>query len=110
MTKLIVSGLIKKRSEIAGEIQSMQADLKAIDRALLVFGFEDIESIAPRRQRPRPPLFKSGELISLIGEAERAGLDNNPDIADWIIQKKGWGASLYKRVWSSVKDCRKRAK
>jgi len=110
MTEHVISGLVKKRSELAGELDRLRADLRAIDRALIVFGHDDPKSIKAANKRRNPTLFKSGEVIALVGQAEREGLDNNPDIADWILRKKGWSASLYKRVWNSVKDCRKRFK
>ncbi len=107
MSDHAISALKKKRSELAGELERVKSDLRAIDRALLVFGFEDIESIEPRRKPVRARLFRSGELVALIGEAERAGLESNADIAAWIVERRGWDQVRLKRVHQSVKDRRK---
>lgn len=107
MTDLIVSGLIRKRAEIAGEYARAKRDLAAIDRALEVFGYFDAKAIKPRETRRRPALFAPGELTALVGRAERAGCADNASIAAWIMQEREFAPELAQRVRSSVKDCRK---
>lgn len=107
MSEHIISGLKRKRSELAGELQSIKADLAAIDRALAVFGFHETESLKPRMRQRRPSLFSAGELTALVGKAERAGCEDNASIADWIMTEKGLEPQLYNRVRASVKDKRK---
>jgi hypothetical protein len=107
MTQHAISGLIQKRAELAGELERIKGDLRAIDRALETFGYFETAAILPKRKRRRPALFKHGELFRLVCDAEREGLDDNPGIARWIMERRGWGEALYERVWQSVKHCRK---
>ena len=103
----IINGLIKKRAELAGQLEKARKDLAAIDGALVAFGYHDAKKIPAKHTRRRPPLFKPGQLIALVGEAERAGCEDNPTIAAWIMRQQDMAPELYQRVRDSVKDCRK---
>ncbi len=103
----VVSGLIQKRAELAGQLEQVKKDLAAIDGALVAFGYHDAKRIKPRNKRRRPPLFKPGELTALVGEAERSGCDDNASIAAWIMRRQNLEPDLYQRVRDSVKDRRK---
>lgn len=104
----IISGLVKKRAELFGELTRLEADLRHLDATLRMFGYEKPEHIDPKFKRRRPSLFRPGELMRLVCDAERSGLEDNPSIADWIIREKGFDPENYRRVRESVKDCRKR--
>jgi hypothetical protein len=56
-------------------------------------------------------MFAAGELMRLIGEAERAGFSTHREIALYIIRTKKLDATdrdLIRRVRWSVGECRKR--
>ncbi len=108
MSDHVISGLVRKRAELAGHVSRIRADLRAIDRALLIFGFEEPESIAPQAKRIRGRIFAPGELTALVGRAEREGKTRNPEIARWVLAQKDWPETRYKRVYQSVKDLRKK--
>ena len=69
----IINGLKQKRAELAGQLERVRKDLAAIDGALIAFGYHDVKQIPAKRTRRRPPLFKAGELMALVGEAGPAG-------------------------------------
>src|SRR5689334_5495586 len=98
-----VTALIEKRTQLAEEVQRLQATIYHIDATLAAFGHGN-----PRTFHRR---FANGELIRLVGEAERANVTGHYAMARWVIDKKGWDRSdkvLARRVLASVKECRKR--
>jgi|JI9StandDraft_2_1071091.scaffolds.fasta_scaffold10921_8 hypothetical protein len=104
MSDETISALLAKRTELAEQVQHIQATIFHLDAALEAFGYRPGGSKPKRR-------FANGELIRLIGEAERAGVTTLNGIARWVVQAKGWNAAdqtLYKRTLWSVKECRKR--
>lgn len=103
MSDEAITALLAKRTELAEQVQKLQATIFHIDATLEAFGHRP-GTKAKRR-------FANGELIRLIGEAERAGVTTPNGIARWVMQAKGWGEgdqTLYKRTLWSVKECRKR--
>ena len=104
MSDETVSILLAKRTELLEQVQKVQATIFHIDMTLEAFGYKPGGSKPKRR-------FANGELIRLIGEAERAGVTSANGIARWIAQTKGWPVNdqtLAKRTLWSVKECRKR--
>lgn len=95
---IVIHGLIKKRAEIAGLHKAAQKaadgikdDLDAIDRALVLCGYEDDpKGIAPRTRYKQ--LFGRNELKLLTCERLRQGAADDEAIAAWIIERKGWDA------------------
>ena len=93
-----IHGLIKKRGEIAGQhkvalqaADALKGDLGAIDRALVLCGYEDDpKGIAPRGKYKQ--LFGRNELKLLTRERLRDGPADDETIATWIIERKGWNA------------------
>jgi hypothetical protein len=80
----------------------MQSAIFHIDQALSLIGYSNAR-VARR--------FANGELMALIGEAERAGHQTPTRIAQFIMAAKGMDQSdkkLVARILFSVKDCRKR--
>lgn len=95
---IVIHGLIKKRGEVAGQLKvaqkaadTIKADLDAIDRALVLCGYEDDpKAIAPRGKYKQ--LFGRNELKLLTRERLREGPADDETIAAWIIERKGWDA------------------
>lgn len=93
-----IFGLIKKRGEIADQHkaavkaqEALKADLDAIDRALVLCGYQDDpKGIAPRTKYKQ--LFGRNELKLLTRERLREGPTDDETIAAWIIERKGWDA------------------
>ena len=93
-----IFGLIKKRGEIAGQhkvalkaADALKADLDAIDRALVLCGYEgDPKGIAPRGKYKQ--LFGRNELKLITRDRLREGPADDETIAAWIIERKGWDA------------------
>lgn len=93
-----ISGLIKKRGEIAAQhkvalkaADSLKADLDAIDRALVLCGYQDDpKGIAPRGKYKQ--LFGRNELKLITRDRLREGPADDETIAVWIIERKGWDA------------------
>jgi hypothetical protein len=112
-----IFGLIKKRGEIAGQhkvamraVDVLKADLAAIDRALLLCGYQDDpKGIAPRGKYKQ--LFGRNELkLTIINMLRKAPADDEM-IAAHIIEAKGWGDdnALSKDVLKRVRDALQRA-
>jgi hypothetical protein len=100
---LTVTALLEKRTELAQRVQELQATIYHIDATLAAFGHGKAKTFHRR--------FANGELIRLIGEAERANVTSHGAVARWVVTQKGWDWSdkvLAKRVVASVKECRKR--
>ena len=93
-----IFGLIEKRVEIAHHhkvavkaTDAIRADLDAIDRALVLVGYQgDPKDIAPRGKYKQ--LFGRNELKLLTRERLREGPADDETIATWIIERKGWDA------------------
>ena len=104
MSDETVSLLLAKRTELAEQVERLQATIFHLDATLETFGYKPGGSKPKRR-------FANGELIRLISEAERAGVTSPNGIARWIVQTKGWPVidqTLAKRTLWSVKVCPKR--
>ena len=104
-----IFGLIKKRGEIAGQhkvaqkaADALKADLDAIDRALVLCGYEDDpKDIAPRGKYKQ--LFGRNELkLSIINTLREAPADDEA-IAAHIIASKGWGEDMHADVLKRVR-------
>jgi hypothetical protein len=105
MSTELVETLLQKRSELVAEVAKMQAAIFHLDETLAVFGHH---VGGPKRQ---PRVFAHGELIALIGDAERKGCNTNAAVVEHVMRAKGQDPSdafLKKRIAWSVKDCRKR--
>jgi hypothetical protein len=108
MTDHLISGLVAKRAEVAGELEKLRQQLVHIDGTLRLLGYEDPKSIRPHFKRKNKPLFGPGELMALVGQAERAGCDDAVSVTRWVMLARNLDEGLYQRVRASVKDCRKR--
>ena len=110
-----IFGLIKKRGEIAGQhkvalkaADALKADLDAIDRALVLCGYEDDpKGIAPRGKYKQ--LFGRNELKLTIINALRVAPTDDETIAAHIIATKGWDADTHADVLKRVRHALQRA-
>lgn len=104
-----IHGLIKKRGEIAGQhkvaqkaADALKADLDAIDRALVLCGYEDDpKAIAPRGKYKQ--MFGRNELkLTIINMLREAPADDET-IAAQIIASKGWDDDVHADVLKRVR-------
>ena len=110
-----IFGLIKKRGEIAHHHKvalkasdALKADLDAIDRALVLCGYEDDpKGIAPRGKYKQ--LFGRSELKLAIINALRVAPADDEAIAAQIMAAKGWGDDIQADVLKQVRDALQRA-
>jgi hypothetical protein len=104
MSEEALKALREKRAELISQVQEMHSEIFHIDHAIRLLGGR-----GPKR---RNQMFGPGELIKLIGEAERLhGLSGPKKTALHIIRAKGLDATdkdLIRRVRWSVTECRKR--
>jgi len=109
-----IHGLIKKRGEIAGQhkvamkaADALKADLDAIDRALVLVGYQDDPKAIPARGKYKQ-LFGRNELKLIVRERLREGPADDETIAAWIIERKGWGDDIHADVLKRVRDALQR--
>ena len=118
----VISALVSKRAEIAGELRlaedrasSIRANLQHIDRVLAIFGFgAKPETIPPTYKRP-PRMFKAGHLKRMVAEIARGRpeLATDAAIGAEVVSRMGWdtgNAALVKAVSGSVHKVRWRMK
>jgi hypothetical protein len=100
-----VAGLHKSAVKAADAIKN---DLEAIDRALVLCGYEgDPKGIAPRGKYRQ--LFGRNELkLTIITMLRQAPADDET-IAAQIIASKGWGNDVHADVLKRVRDALQRA-
>lgn len=110
----VVSGLVEKRSELAGllahhrqEIDRLEADLNHLDATIRLFapGY-NLGGIRKKQYRSYSRQFKQGECYRLVLDALRAsnGKAATPAIADRIMAVKGIPADQQKTVVASVNN------
>lgn len=111
----LISGLIRKRSEVAGQLkvaqkaaEAVKGDLAAIDRALELCGYEgDPRGIAPRTKYKQ--LFGRNELKLTIRNHLRQASADDETLATAIIEAKGWDRdAVWMDVLKRVRDCLQR--
>jgi len=122
MTDYMVTGLIKRRAELAGEMKRTQAalgqmarDLETLDAAIKLVAPElDIPSIAPKMVKPPEDWSKRGEMSRVVLSIMRVA--NKPltsrEIAGQMIVQRGLAATpklvglMTKRVSTCLRDRR----
>jgi len=110
----VVSGLVAKRSELAGlidhhqqEAKRLVCDLIHIDAAIKLFSPElNLGTIKPKQYRRYSRLFKQGECHRLSLDALRnAGIPiSTVMVAERIMKLKGIPAEQYQTVCDSVNN------
>lgn len=108
MTGHVTSALVRKRAELAGEMERLRSQLFHIDATLKIFGFKAPQNIKPHFTRKHALMFKPGQLTALVGEAERSGCSDNVSVTNLIIMNGHAEQAEYERVRDSVKTCRRR--
>lgn len=106
---IVIHGLIKKRGEVAGQhkvavkaADAIKADLDAIDRALVICGYQgDPKGIAPRGKYKQ--LFGRNELKLTVRDMLRQAPADDETLAAHIIEAKGWGADVHADVLKRVR-------
>lgn len=96
MQSHVVHGLVRKRAELAGEIEEaeqalavLRQKLQHIDGALAVFGYGDTKLIRPKRPA-RATLFQNGELVRFILHKLRMeGPKTAAQLRDAVMAYKG---------------------
>lgn len=110
MSKQITMALAAKRAALAIEVQALQSAIYHLDAALALMGHTG----KPLATKPRAAnRFANGELMALVGDAQRAGCVTSREIRDHVMKAKGFDMTdrvLAAKIMMSVKDCRKRLK
>jgi len=114
----VISGLVRKRSEIAGQYQAalkaaevVKADLAAIDRALELVGYQSNPKDIPTRGKYKM-LFGRGECKKLILDVLRNAPATDEEVVEHIIQAKSWTVDkeLREDILKRVRDAIQRAR
>lgn len=110
----VVSGLVEKRSELAGlvahhqqEIGRLEVDLQHLDAAIKLFAPEyDLRGIKRKQYRRYSRLFKQGECYRLCLDAlrEAGGTATTITLAERLMTAKGIAADQQKTVNDSVNN------
>lgn len=124
MTDYMVTGLVKRRAEIAGEIKDIQAqlgqcvrDLETLDATLKIVAPElDIPAIAPKMFKPPEHWSKRGEMSRVILDILRVARTSltSRDIAAQMIVQRGMVSTpklvnlMSKRCATSLRGMRER--
>ena len=122
MTDYMVTGLVKRRAEIAGEIGKLQTrmaecsrDLETLDATLKIVAPElDIPAIAPKMFKPPEHWSKRGEMSRVVLDILRVarGSMTSRDIAAQMIVQRGMAATpklanlMSKRVATALRTMR----
>ena len=114
----LISGLIRKRSEISGQLRVakkaanlIQADIDAIDRTLELVGYKGNPRSLPPKGKHKM-MFGRSELKRTITDQLRSGPKDDRAIVDHIIESKGWEADdeltadILKRVRHAIQRLR----
>jgi len=87
-----ISGLLRKRTDIAQDIDRKRVDLAAlrddlgkIEAALAVFGHENM----PDTPKPRVTIFRRNELRAHALDELRTGPRTNRELTESVIEAKG---------------------
>jgi hypothetical protein len=122
MTDYMMTGLVKRRAEIAGEIGKLQTrmaecsrDLETLDATLKIVAPElDIPAIAPKMFKPPEHWSKRGEMSRVVLDILRVarGSMTSRDIAAQMIVQRGMAVNpklanlMSKRVATALRNMR----
>ena len=111
---MVVSGLVSKRAEVAGQIASFKTEIIRLQSALLhldgsikLFAPEfDLHTVKAKRNNKRNQYFAKGEAQRIVFDAMReAGQPlNSREITDRLLKRKGItsSAELIARIQKNV--------
>lgn len=116
----VITALIQKRADLAGELAetearviAIRANIEHVDCCLALFGYKPDPQDIPPRRRQRGRIFRRGELSRMVYDILRAatGPISNREIAARIVAIMNWdqeNEDLISDVAVRVKDARKR--
>ena len=105
MSELAVNALLERRAVLINQIKDLQTHVFHIDGALIAIGYKN-----PPKQRGAH-MFQRGELIALVGQAERQGCKTAREVAVWLMKNRGMDPEdrdALNHMIGKVKECRKR--
>jgi hypothetical protein len=125
MTDYMVTGLVKRRGELAGEIKAthealrkMVDDLETLDKTLrMVAPDMEVEAIRPKQFRPPADWSHRGQMSRLILSIMRQSRDllTTREIAAQMLLERAMGADdvkllriMTRRVATALRDQRER--
>lgn len=105
----VLYALIRKRAELAGEIEEAEQALSVphqklqhIDGALAVFGYDLAKPIKPKR-KAQPTLFQNGEVVRFVLHTLRVeGPKTVPELRDAIMAHKGLSPDARRLVHKKI--------
>ncbi|WP_309751993.1 hypothetical protein [Novosphingobium sp.] len=99
MTNHVISGLIRRRREVAGDILDLLAkvdvlanDLDTLDRALRVFDPDiQLDQIPTLQVRPQPDWAVKGEMVRAVFTALRGAAEPMPtrELTEAVLARRG---------------------
>ncbi|QTD64564.1 hypothetical protein J4G46_01625 [Acinetobacter towneri] len=114
----VISGLIRKRAELLGQIEVHQKEIQRIaeilqhvDHTIKLFSPEfDLRSVKSKRKNQRNPYFGRGELQSLVLACLRDAIEpiNYKQIATYTLATKGIDTALEVSIESNIRVVLKR--
>lgn len=118
-TKIVISGLIAKHSELLtllehhlSEVDQLDSEIRHLDATIKLFAPEtDLRSLQPKRFIETNRIFRQGESNRCMLEVlrESGGMLNTQQIAQRIAEKKNIDDDKIKNVRDTILDTLKRA-
>lgn len=112
---LVLSGLVRKRAQLAGDIENAQADLhrmirelEHLDATILLFDADyEIEAIKPKTFRPPADWSKRGEMTRVVLNILRQAAEplTTRDIAFQLMQERALDTGDVKFLRLMTKRC-----
>lgn len=120
MTDHVISGLIRRRRELTGDmlellarVDALAADVDALDKVLRQFdpGIQ-LEAIPALQCRPKPDWAVRGEVVRIIMGALRAATEpiSTADLATVVNQRRGVGEEVGPLHLKRMRKCLDRQK
>jgi hypothetical protein len=79
MSDELIAELLAKRRDLLEQVQGLHSNIYRLNEAMRLHGHNPGQALAARMR------FRNGELIALLGQAERGGLTTSGDIITHII-------------------------
>jgi hypothetical protein len=115
MDTFVLTGLVRKRADLAGEIERGQADLQrmirdleSLDATILLFDADyQIEAIKPKSFRPPSDWAKRGEMSRIILNTLRQATEplTTRDVAIQLMSERALDTANLKLVRLMTKRC-----
>ena len=115
MDTFVLTGLVRKRADLAGEIERGQADLQrmirdleSLDATILLFDADyQIEAIKPKSFRPPSDWAKRGEMSRIILNTLRQASEplTTRDVAIQLMSERALDTGNIKLVRLMTKRC-----